>query len=262
MGGRGRCVCDLQCSGPLTQADVFPDKNHGGRTFRNQAVMSSMGIPQVALSLSSLLSFFLLSYLSSLPPSLPPAPMVPPSLPLLPPSLSSPGPQVSLVCGPCTAGGAYIPTMSDEAVIVKGVGSLYLGGPPLVKVTCFPFTAPPSPLPPPFPTSSSHPFSPLLSPPTLFLPPSSLHPSFPSTIPPFLLPQAATGAIISSEELGGADVHCGISGCTDHYATTEEEALTITRLVIACLNLPPRPPTNRTTPGATGTRIRGIIPFV
>ena len=71
-GEEGGCGCDLQCSVPLTQADVFPDKNHGGRTFRNQAVMSSMGIPQVALS--SLLSLFLLSYLSSLPPSLPPAP--------------------------------------------------------------------------------------------------------------------------------------------------------------------------------------------
>ena len=155
---------------------------------------------------------------------------------------------------------------------MKGVGSLYLGGPPLVKVTCFPFTSPPSPPPSPppslscflsppslHPPSSSHSLSlPSFLPPTLS--PPSLLPSFPSTIPPFLLPQAATGAIISSEELGGADVHCGISGCTDHYATTEEEALTITRLVIACLNLPPRPPSNRTTPGASGT-VLGALCF-
>ena len=56
--------------------------------------------------------------------------------------------------------------------------------------------------------------------------------------------QAATGDVISSEELGGADVHCRISGCTDHYAATEEDALSITRLVVACLNLPPRIPTS------------------
>lgn len=117
------------------QAEIFPDKEHGGRIFRNQAVMSSLGIPQI-----------------------------------------------SLVCGPCTAGGAYIPTMSDEAVMVKGVGSLYLGGPPLVK--------------------------------------------------------AATGENVTTEELGGADVHCSISGCTDYFSSSEEEGLLATRSIVASLNLP------------------------
>lgn len=84
--------------------------------------------------------------------------------------------------GPCTAGGAYVPTMCDEVVIVETLGSLYLGGPPLVK--------------------------------------------------------AATGEDLTSEELGGARVHCTISGCTDHFARTEEEAMQMTRNIVASLNLP------------------------
>ena len=77
--------------------------------------------------------------------------------------------QISVVLGSCTAGGAYVPAMSDEAVIVKGRGTIFLGGPPLVK--------------------------------------------------------AATGEEVSAEELGGADVHCRISGVADHYALDEEHAL-------------------------------------
>jgi 3-methylcrotonyl-CoA carboxylase beta subunit len=136
MENRLPCVYLVDSGGaflPL-QADVFPDRNHGGRVFRNQAVMSSMGIPQI-----------------------------------------------SVVCGPCTAGGAYIPTMSDEAVIVKEIGTLYLAGPPLVL--------------------------------------------------------AATSERVSKQELGGADIHCSISGCTDHYVESEEEGLEVARRIVSSLNL-------------------------
>jgi 3-methylcrotonyl-CoA carboxylase beta subunit len=96
-------------------------------------------------------------------------------------NLSAEGvPQVSIVLGSCTAGGAYVPAMSDENVIVKGNGTIFLGGPPLVK--------------------------------------------------------AATGEIVSAEDLGGADVHCKISGLTDHYAANESEALLIARDIVANLN--------------------------
>src|SRR4029450_2470837 len=81
--------------------------------------------------------------------------------------------QVSVVLGSCTAGGAYVPAMSDEAVIVKGRGTIFLGGPPLVK--------------------------------------------------------AATGEEVSAEDLGGADVHCRVSGVADHYALDEEHALQMAR---------------------------------
>ena len=83
----------------------------------------------------------------------------------------------------CTAGGAYIPTMSDEAVIVQDIGFLYLGGPPLVR--------------------------------------------------------AATGEVLTAEELGGAKVHCSISGCTDYHTHSEEEAMEVTRSIVATLNLTP-----------------------
>ena len=115
------------------QSEVFPDQNHFGRIFYNQAVMSAMGIPQIAV-----------------------------------------------VMGSCTAGGAYVPAMSDETVIVKGTGTIFIGGPPLVK--------------------------------------------------------AATGEEVSAEELGGADVHCRISGVSDYYASSDEEALAITREIAASLN--------------------------
>lgn len=89
--------------------------------------------------------------------------------------------QIAVVTGSCTAGGAYVPTMCDEAVMVEGAGSLYLAGPPLVRV--------------------------------------------------------ATGEVLTSEELGGANVHCSISGCTDHFASSEEEALTMARRIVSTLNL-------------------------
>src|SRR5438477_127002 len=114
------------------QADVFPDREHFGRIFYNQAVMSAREIPQV-----------------------------------------------SAVMGSCTAGGAYVPAMSDETVIVKGTGTIFLGGPPLVK--------------------------------------------------------AATGEEVTAEELGGADVHCRISGVADHYAENDADALRIVRDVFASI---------------------------
>ncbi|PVU93308.1 hypothetical protein BB561_003357 [Smittium simulii] len=115
------------------QAEVFPDKNHFGRIFFNQATMSSKGIPQIAV-----------------------------------------------VLGSCTAGGAYVPAMSDESVIVKNQGTVFLAGPPLVK--------------------------------------------------------AATGEVVSAEDLGGADLHCKVSGVTDHYAQNDEHALAIARNIVANLN--------------------------
>src|SRR2546429_9797171 len=130
------------------QADVFPDREHFGRIFYNQARMSSQRIPQIAA-----------------------------------------------VMGSCTAGGAYIPAMCDETVIVQGNGTIFLGGPPLVK--------------------------------------------------------AATGEEVGAEELGGADVHCRISGVTDHYAANDQHALAICRSIVANLNRrlhipweirPPEPP--------------------
>jgi len=114
------------------QAEVFPDREHFGRIFYNQAIMSSKGIHQVAA-----------------------------------------------VMGSCTAGGAYVPAMSDEAVIVKNQGTIFLGGPPLVK--------------------------------------------------------AATGENVTAEELGGADVHCRISGVADHYAENDADALRIVREIFRSL---------------------------
>jgi acetyl-CoA carboxylase carboxyltransferase component len=112
------------------QADVFPDREHFGRIFFNQANLSARGIAQVAV-----------------------------------------------VMGSCTAGGAYVPAMSDETVIVKGTGTIFIGGPPLVK--------------------------------------------------------AATGEVVTAEDLGGADVHTRISGVADHFAENDHHALAITRRIIA-----------------------------
>lgn len=119
------------------QSGTFPDKDHFGRIFYNEAKMSAKGIPQI-----------------------------------------------SVVMGSCTAGGAYLPAMSDEAVIVRKQGTIFIGGPPLVK--------------------------------------------------------AATGEIVSAEDLGGADVHCRTSGVTDHYALNDEHALQITRNIIETLGRTPR----------------------
>ncbi|MEP6866996.1 MAG: carboxyl transferase domain-containing protein [Novosphingobium sp.] len=130
------------------QAEVFPDREHFGRFFYNQAVMSSKGIPQIAC-----------------------------------------------VMGSCTAGGAYVPAMSDESVIVRGQGTIFLAGPPLV--------------------------------------------------------QAATGEVISAEDLGGGDLHGRKSGVVDHVAENDEHALTIVRDIVSHLGpvhkpdidlIEPRPP--------------------
>ncbi len=115
------------------QAEVFPDRDHFGRIFFNQARMSAEGIAQIAC-----------------------------------------------VMGSCTAGGAYVPAMSDESVIVRGQGTIFLGGPPLVK--------------------------------------------------------AATGEVISAEELGGADTHGRRSGVVDHVAANDEHALQIVRQIVGRLN--------------------------
>lgn len=115
------------------QDEVFPDKDHFGHAFYNQARMSARGIPQIAA-----------------------------------------------VLGSCTAGGAYLPAMADESIIVKNQGTIFLGGPPLVK--------------------------------------------------------AATGEVVSAEELGGADVHCRTSGVTDHYANNDHHALQLVRRAVSRLN--------------------------
>jgi acetyl-CoA carboxylase carboxyltransferase component len=138
MENRLPCVYLVDSGGvflPL-QVGVFPDKGHFGRIFYNQARMSAMGIPQIAV-----------------------------------------------VMGSCTAGGAYVPAMSDEAVIVRRQGTIFIGGPPLVK--------------------------------------------------------AATGVDVTAEDLGGADVHCRISGVADHYALNDEHALAMARNIVECLD-PPR----------------------
>jgi acetyl-CoA carboxylase carboxyltransferase component len=118
------------------QSGTFPDKEHFGRIFYNQARLSALGIPQI-----------------------------------------------SVVMGSCTAGGAYVPAMSDETVIVRRQGTIFIGGPPLVK--------------------------------------------------------AATGEEVSDEDLGGADVHCRISGVSDYYATDDPHALAIARNIVETLD-PPR----------------------
>ena len=119
------------------QDEVFPDRDHFGRIFFNQARLSAAGIPQLAA-----------------------------------------------VMGSCTAGGAYVPAMSDETVIVRNQGTIFLGGPPLVK--------------------------------------------------------AATGEVVTAEELGGADVHTRLSGVADHFAEDDEHALELLRAAIA--TLPPAEP--------------------
>ncbi|WP_077964017.1 carboxyl transferase domain-containing protein [Ensifer adhaerens] len=115
------------------QDEVFPDRDHFGRIFYNQANMSAAGIPQIAV-----------------------------------------------VMGSCTAGGAYVPAMSDETIIVEGQGTIFLAGPPLVR--------------------------------------------------------AATGEVVSAEDLGGADVHTRLSGVADHLARDDAHALALARRAVAALN--------------------------
>lgn len=120
------------------QSDVFPDRDHFGRIFYNQARMSAKGIPQI-----------------------------------------------SVVMGPCTAGGAYVPAMSDESIIVQEQGHIFLAGPPLVK--------------------------------------------------------AATGEVVSPEELGGGKMHSSVSGVTDYLAVDDAHAIVLARRSISNLNWPSTP---------------------
>lgn len=120
------------------QSDVFPDRDHFGRIFYNQARMSAKGIPQI-----------------------------------------------SVVMGPCTAGGAYVPAMSDESIIVQEQGHIFLAGPPLVK--------------------------------------------------------AATGEVVSPEELGGGKMHSSVSGVTDYLAVDDAHAIVLARRSISNLNWPSSP---------------------
>ena len=128
------CVYMVDSGGAFLpeQDTVFPDRDHSGRFFYNQARMSAMGIPQIAI-----------------------------------------------VMGMCTAGGAYVPAMSDETIIVRNQGTIYLGGPPLVK--------------------------------------------------------AATGEVVTAEELGGGEMHTSISGVADHLAENDQHALQICRNIFKTL---------------------------
>ena len=129
------------------QDEVFPDREHFGRIFYNQANMSAQGIPQIAV-----------------------------------------------VMGSCTAGGAYVPAMSDESIIVKNQGTIFLGGPPLVK--------------------------------------------------------AATGEVVTAEDLGGGDVHTRLSGVADHLAQNDLHALALARSAVANLNA-------KTAEAPAGGEVRG-----
>jgi 3-methylcrotonyl-CoA carboxylase beta subunit len=142
------------------QDEVFPDREHFGRIFFNQANLSAQNIPQIAV-----------------------------------------------VMGSCTAGGAYVPAMADESIIVKDQGTIFLGGPPLVK--------------------------------------------------------AATGEVVSAQDLGGGDVHCRTSGVVDHLANNDHHALKIAKDAIARLNrkksieLDVREPVD---PAYASDEIYGVIP--
>ena len=122
--------------------------------------------------------------------------------------MSSQGiPQIAIVMGSCTAGGAYVPAMSDESIIVRNQGTIFLGGPPLVK--------------------------------------------------------AATGEVVSAEELGGADVHSRQSGVTDHYAQNDAHAIGIARRIVGTLKPSPRPNLNMHPPREplfAAEEIYGVVP--
>ena len=142
------------------QDDVFPDRDHFGRIFFNQANLSAQGIAQIAV-----------------------------------------------VMGSCTAGGAYVPAMSDETIIVKNQGTIFLGGPPLVK--------------------------------------------------------AATGEIVSAEDLGGGDVHTRLSGVADHLAQNDPHALALARAAVANLNrkkVVPVVTTPAVAPKYDTSELYGVIP--
>src|ERR1700723_2600361 len=142
------------------QDEVFPDRDHFGRIFYNQARMSSMGIAQIAA-----------------------------------------------VLGSCTAGGAYVPAMSDESVIVRGQGTIFLGGPPLVK--------------------------------------------------------AATGEIVTDEDLGGGQVHARVSGVVDHLADDDTHALSIVRSIVSTLAPRSQAPWDVRTPEEPAVEpsdLYGVVP--
>ena len=142
------------------QDDVFPDRDHFGRIFYNQANLSGAGIPQIAV-----------------------------------------------VMGSCTAGGAYVPAMSDETIIVKNQGTIFLGGPPLVK--------------------------------------------------------AATGEVVTAEDLGGGDVHTRLSGVADHLAQNDMHALKLARMAIKNLNKNKAPAPADSAPIAPkfeAEELYGVIP--
>ena len=160
-----RCIYLVDSGGANLphQADVFPDKEHFGRIFYNQARMSAQGIPQI-----------------------------------------------SVVMGPCTAGGAYVPAMSDESIIVENQGHIFLAGPPLVK--------------------------------------------------------AATGEVITAEELGGGRMHSSVSGVTDYLAVDDAHALVLARRCVANLNWPawsgatPAPQSTYDEPAYSPSELLGIAP--
>jgi 3-methylcrotonyl-CoA carboxylase beta subunit len=141
------------------QREVFPDREHFGRIFFNQATMSGASIPQVAC-----------------------------------------------VMGSCTAGGAYVPAMSDETVIVREQGTIFLGGPPLV--------------------------------------------------------QAATGEVVTAEELGGGDLHARTSGVVDHLAHDDKHALEIVRGIVSTLPEPVSPPWERIEPRPPAEDPEGLLDVV
>jgi len=142
------------------QDDVFPDREHFGRIFYNQATLSARGIPQI-----------------------------------------------SAVLGSCTAGGAYVPAMSDETVIVRGQGTIFLGGPPLVK--------------------------------------------------------AATGEVVTAEDLGGGELHARTSGVADHLAENDAHALRIVRSIVATLaprSSPPWEVAASEEPSVDPAGLYGVVP--
>ena len=143
------------------QADVFPDREHFGRIFYNQATLSAAGIAQIAV-----------------------------------------------VMGSCTAGGAYVPAMSDETIIVRNQGTIFLGGPPLVK--------------------------------------------------------AATGEVVSAEELGGAEVHARRSGVADHYGGGRQPCARVVPRIVAGLNTRSR--STFSSPAAPteydAAELDGIVPAI
>ena len=141
------------------QDEVFPDREHFGRIFYNQANLSAAGIAQIAV-----------------------------------------------VMGSCTAGGAYVPAMSDESIIVREQGTIFLGGPPLVK--------------------------------------------------------AATGEVVTAEDLGGGDVHTRLSGVCDHLAEDDTHALALARTIVGNLNYTPPPLSLRPVvePAHPARELYGVIP--